>query len=567
MNTMTVSLHKCSRGLGVLVCSLLGALPAASGTEEGERLEFSLRDANGRKVEAADYAGTPVLILSGACWCGGCQQDAEPLRELIEKYGPRGLQFIRSVCGEGELAALEFQKHYRLSAVHLLDVNREFERQYHRNGWPFVMLVDRAGNVVFKANDLLERETPKLVPLIGEVLAEPVEAKTVTRDGVRYLPTTLERNGEQRGPATRDSFPSIACGADGRVVVAFSSNRGGANDVFLRVFDGQRWLADQPVAATVADEFDAVVAVNHDGRTWLTWTSNADGSNYNVFVSSFIDPLDIADPRQLTHAPDDAMHARLACDRAGNVWVTYYKWHKLGQYSRDKEVYVQRFDGKDWSDEVRVSPPDVPDYEDHSEPTVAAYGDGVVVCWSWDFHRPAGYTRDSRDPTVFLRTLGADLELGEVRAISRKHIDTAPTVAVDAANHVWCAWDSLVWEQKLGASRKGLYVCPSDLTTRGQRPDPFPLESSLVNVCTPRLAVSPQGTVTLVWGQCREGERWCLQRAAFDSRNNRWSDAETIVSEGNPRFPSVAYDRAGHLWVAFTTQHGRGRRIMVRTLP
>ena len=56
------------------------------GTNEIKPLEFTLMDAYGREVHASDYLGVPMLITSGACWCGGCQGDAEQLRLLEEKY-------------------------------------------------------------------------------------------------------------------------------------------------------------------------------------------------------------------------------------------------------------------------------------------------------------------------------------------------------------------------------------------------------------------------------------------------------------------------------------------------
>ncbi len=106
-------------------------------------LEFTLMDAYGRQVCASDYRGVPVLISTGACWCGGCQSEAEPLRLLAEKYRARGLQVIRSVSYDSNLPAWEFQKHYRLPFVQLLDPIREFERHYNRDGWSFLMLADR----------------------------------------------------------------------------------------------------------------------------------------------------------------------------------------------------------------------------------------------------------------------------------------------------------------------------------------------------------------------------------------------------------------------------------------
>jgi hypothetical protein len=91
---------------------------------------------------------------------------------------------------------------------------------------------------------------------------------------------------------------------------------------------------------------------------------------------------------RLTDSGDDAMHARMACDDKGHVWAAYYKWHKMGKYSRDKEVYIRKLENGQWSNEIRISPTDVPQYEDHSEPSISAYGSGVAIAWSCDFYPP-----------------------------------------------------------------------------------------------------------------------------------------------------------------------------------
>ncbi len=486
--------------------------------------------------------------------------------ELAAKWGPKGLTVIRSISGDNNLAALEFQKHYRLNVVHLLDVNRRFEKQYNSDGWPFLMVADPSGKIVYKVNDFIERAMPALGPLLVSVTEHRPGVKQIIRDGVAYMPATLKRNGEIDAARQRDSFPSLACGADGRVYVVFTSNRNGNSDVFMRVFDGKDWSADAPIAATPADEYDAVVAVDSGGRVWVSWTSNVDGQNYNIFLTSVKDPSQPAQPLQVTRAEDDAMHARMACGRDGRVWLTYYKWQKMGMYSRDKEVYVRFYDGTKFSDEIQVSPTDVPNYEDHTEPAIAACGDGVVVCWSWDFHRPDGYPRTARDPTVILRRVGADLELRRVVLVSGERIDATPAVAVDSGNRVWCAWDSLGWDRKASAYRKALYAWTSDLKAVSRPEQPIAVRERLRNVCTPGFAVSQNGIITLTWGQCSSGHRWTLKRIDFDWQKDRWSTTETVVSEGNPRFPSAAYDPQGVLWIAYSVDTDVGREIAVKQI-
>ena len=476
------------------------------------------------------------------------------------------MQVIRVISGENELSALEFQKHYRLPIVHLLDPNRKVEKQYNRDGWPYLMLVDRDGKVLLRTTSLLEREMSKINPLLTEVLREPIEKHATTLEGTTYMPATLQRSGETERPKRRDWFPSVACGDDGWVYVVFTTNRNGNSDVLLRLFDGTKWLDDGPIAATESDEFDGTVLVDLDRRIWVSWTSNAGGSNYNIFAARLWTPSSTIKPERITDADDDAMHARMACDRQADVWVTYYKWHKMGPYSRDKEVYLRRYSGKEWSKEIRVSPTDVPTYEDHTDPAIAALSHGAVVAWGWDYHRPRGYPQTASEPTIFMRSVRNDLQLGPARVVSGHFIDTTPAIAVARSGCIWCAWDHLGTNPATRAYQKELHVRQLNTASKDSSWLPHKQSSGLANLCTPCFAVGPEGLVSLVWAETQDGERWVLKKADLKAHQPGWPESETVVSEGNPRFPSAAYDAKGNLWIAYSVETSAGREIAVKRL-
>ncbi len=114
--------------------------------------------------------------------------------------------------------------------------------------------------------------------LLEATLPERSPIRTIEREGVSYMPATLKRSGETKKLRHFDRFPSLACAEDGRVYVAFTTNRSGTQDVYLRTFDGHKWLPERPLAATEADEFDGTVIVDRENRPWVAWTSNAGGA-------------------------------------------------------------------------------------------------------------------------------------------------------------------------------------------------------------------------------------------------------------------------------------------------
>jgi peroxiredoxin len=535
--------------------------PSVRSSFSKNKLDFSLPDIYGRIVDSQDYANVSVLIMSGACWCGGCQQDAEPLRKIATEYARKGLQTIRTVAGDNELAGLDFQKHYRLGFVQLLDTNRSFEKRYNTDGWTFLMLADREGKIVYRVNGPQEKDWQQLRNILNDSLPGRAVNKTIIRDGIAYIPATLQRTAEIEKQYLCERFPSIACGPDDKIYVVFTTNRNGSSDVFIRVFDGSKWSEDVPIAATAADEYDGTVLVDKQGQIWICWTSNTGSRKYDIFVMSFTNPSQLGTPVRITRSDDDAMHPRMACDKKGRIWVTYYKWHKMGRYSRDKEVYLRRLENEKWSQEIQISPTDVPRYEDHSDPAISTYGNSVIVAWSWDFHPPnKGYSNQAETPTIFMRPVGNNMNLGKISCVSGKNIDVMPSLIATKNGQIWCAWDSLGWNQ-----RKRLCVGNPNIGRNNPVSKIKSLSKPVINVCSPCFAKGPVGQLTVLWSEIENGRKWILKRADLDA-NNHWSTPTTVELIGNPRFCSAAYDSKGQLWITYSAQTKQGREIIVKNL-
>jgi len=471
------------------------------------------------------------------------------------------LQVIRVISGDNELSALDFQKHYRLPVVHLMDSDRAFERKYNRRGWPFLMLVDPDGQVLYKCNNLIDRDT-ELMQQIRKFKKESFPAETKTADGVFYMTSTLQRSGEDKNLLQNDRFTSIDAGIDGGIFVVYTSVKNGNSDVILRIRNGESSDKDVPIAATDADEYDGTVLVDNKNHVWVCWTSNAIDNKYQIHLTSL---KDVRDGRQsiiVSKSKDDAMHGRIMADDSGNLWITYYQWHNMGQHSRDKEVYLRKYSNGELSNEIRISPTDVPSYEDHTDPSISILKGQVFVSWSWDFHRPKGYTKDAREPTIFARTISQDLALGKPFHISGHRIDGAPMLSCAYSNNLWCAWDSLGRSQKDRVYRKNLYV--RSLNAHDADGQEFAIAQDLVSVCSPCFAFDSEGNSVLTFSQSENGKDWSLWKAEYDSDGNCWKEPVMVISEGNPRFGSCVYDTEGRLWIAYSVQTDEGREVTVK---
>jgi hypothetical protein len=257
----------------------------------------------------------------------------------------------------------------------------------------------------------------------------------------------------------------------------------------------------------------------------------------------------------ISQSKEDAMHGRMAADARNTIWITYYKWEKMNNISRDKEVYVRRYANGIVSGEIHVSPEDVPTYEDHTDPAIAIFNKQPAVVWSWDFHKPKGYTLDAASPTIFARLVDTDAAAQKAFPVSAKSIDSTPVLGV-CGGSMWCAWDSL------GRSKKSL--CVREITTSSTSGMTAAIAENCVNVCSPCFASYKNTKSVLTWSQTKNGKDWSLWKTDYDGSQKKWGVPSLIVSEGNPRFASCAYDPQGRLWLAYSAQTENGMQVIVK---
>ena len=443
-----------------------------------------------------------------------------------------------------------------MEAIYLMDPDRSFERQHNNRGWPFLMLVDDAGQIVYQCNNLVDRDKTFMRNLqdIGKVRREP----QIRQIGdVPYLQRTLENNGESAKLRFNERFTSIACGSDGTVYTTYTSAEDGNSNVYLQIHQSGSDPNRIAVAATESDEYDSTVMTDTKGNVWLCWTGNSRGRTYNIYLNSLAGIRNNKPAVLISQSKEDCMHGRMAVGATDTIWITYYKWEKLNGISRDKEVYLRHYKDGRISEEIHISPEDVSAYEDHTDPSIVMLNNQPLVCWSWDFHQPDGYTKEAHSPTIFARKAGIEQAIGKAFHISAKNIDMTPLLTT-LGDSLWCAWDSL------GRSSKSL--CVRQVNAGAGSGSIITIVDDMVNICSPAMASNGTNRGVLTWSQTENGKDWSLWKADFDIQQNKWSRPFKIVSEGNPRFGSCAYDADGNLWIACSVQTDLGRQVTVKQI-
>ena len=128
-----------------------GSAKAASVKPEKDRREapdFTLKDADGKKVHLSDYKGKVVLLDFWATWCGPCRIEIPWFMELERQDKDKGLEVLGvAMDDEGWEAVKPFLAEMKMN-YRVVMGNDETAREYGGvDALPTTFLIDREGKV------------------------------------------------------------------------------------------------------------------------------------------------------------------------------------------------------------------------------------------------------------------------------------------------------------------------------------------------------------------------------------------------------------------------------------
>lgn len=115
--------------------------------------DFSLPTPDGKTmIGVKDYRGKLLLIDFWASWCGPCRKAIPHVKEVYEKYKSKGLEVLSVSIDKSNEAwkkALEEEK-MPWAQVCAPEAGKEIMLSYQFSIIPYIILVDREGNIVAK---------------------------------------------------------------------------------------------------------------------------------------------------------------------------------------------------------------------------------------------------------------------------------------------------------------------------------------------------------------------------------------------------------------------------------
>ena len=249
---------------------------------------------------------------------------------------------------------------------------------------------------------------------------------------------------------------------------------------------------------------------------------------------------------QLTNSPEEQDYPAACVDKSGNVWIAYleFKHHpdhnrlranmrtaitdfsKLKSPPGGDQVLLRKLSG---GDPIAITPPG----GDLYRPATAIDGSGRVwVFWSQN---------EGGNFDLWARPVNAGKTGSSVRITREPGSDIFPAAATDSTGRVWVAWQG--WRD----GKATIFASRQSGSSFGAA---MAVSSSNGNEWNPAVAADGSGRVTVAWDSYRNGNYDVYMRTA--AVDGVWGAELAVAATSRyEAYPSIAYDQAGRLWVAY----------------
>lgn len=168
----------------ILLFAICLFLPAQEKDNESVRKapDFKLENIDGKYVELSKEIGSgPILISFWATWCKPCIEELSQYKTIYKEYETRGAKFF-AISTDNEKTAAKVRpmvKSKGFPFTILLDPNSEVARKYYVPSVPYVVILDKLGNIAYSHLGYMKGDEIKVREKLDELLSR-VDEKSKT---------------------------------------------------------------------------------------------------------------------------------------------------------------------------------------------------------------------------------------------------------------------------------------------------------------------------------------------------------------------------------------------------
>ncbi len=113
---------------------------------------FTYSTPDGKKLGPQDFKGKYLLVDFWASWCGPCRKAMPHLKEVYEKYKSKGVEILSVSIDKDEKAWRKAMDEEKMPwpQVHAPEAGKQTMKDYQFSGIPYIILLDKNGNIVAK---------------------------------------------------------------------------------------------------------------------------------------------------------------------------------------------------------------------------------------------------------------------------------------------------------------------------------------------------------------------------------------------------------------------------------
>ena len=140
--------------------------------------DFKLENIDGKYVELSKEIGSgPILISFWATWCKPCIEELSQYKSIFKEYGSNGVKVI-AISTDNEKTTAKVRplvKSKGFPFTVLLDPNSEVARKFYVPSVPYVVILDKLGNIAYTHLGYMKGDEIKVREKLDELLTQNVE--------------------------------------------------------------------------------------------------------------------------------------------------------------------------------------------------------------------------------------------------------------------------------------------------------------------------------------------------------------------------------------------------------
>lgn len=569
---------------------------------------FTLADIYGNKCTLYDFKGNIILLHVGSTGCGGCQEEAASYEKIWKLYKDKGV-VVLGINVSGSVAdLLDFIKHYKITHPLLHDFDFSVDHEYECYIWPHSIVIDRNMKITlrgFYLEDDLTKEIDRLLALQPPAAKKAEKPKKVEmycddETGICYFKPAMKNiaasepavpqcaQGWSEAQALTKNIgnnfaPRIVSDGKGRMWVTWYSDWLGDNEIYASYHNGKKWSPILRISEDKGDDYSPDIVLDEKGQTWITWVSNRYG-NYDIFAKSF-DEKRWSSIQTVTRFVEDDMQPALTVDSEGKAWAVWYTWEKMKSaffpgkmISRDANIYISRFDGKQWSERQLISPPPEEDgSDDHFFPDVVIDGKGKLwFSWHCDYHpqRKKRPIKGAGGDTIFSRYFDGS-GWSDISAASGNDDETKqtqwnmyPNIVVNDSGKIWVTYEGLRMRypdtERRNVNRFGNRAIYVNHTEDDVWVNPTKISKNDATNVEPQIIFDQKGNPGVFWYTNKDGD-WNIYESHMV--DDQWTDPSAVtIGNTDDMSVSACVDASGTIWVVWHCKTGERFNIFYTTL-